>query len=120
MSQADKEFFSRHATSRPRIFFHALEYVLVISLFCLGVTGCVNLPPVGAEKSTREELAAHVKFLAQPALKGRKPGTKGSSLARQYIESRFKACGLVPWGSEKNYELDFGYGKNVVGVLPST
>lgn len=69
---------------------------------------------------TSSELAAHVKFLAQPKLKGRKAGTRGSRLAREYIESRFSSYGLVPWGSESNYSLSFGYGNNVIGVLPGS
>ena len=61
-----------------------------------------------------------MEFLSQPALKGRKPGSLGSRAARQYIESRFKAAGLVPWVENKDYTQSFGYGKNVVGVLPGS
>ena len=63
---------------------------------------------------------AHVRFLSQPALKGRKPGSLGSWEGRRYIEERFKAAGLVPWGEKKDFVLPFGYGKNVVGVLPGS
>lgn len=59
-------------------------------------------------------------FLAQPTLKGREPRTAGSRLAREYIEAGFKACGLVPWAQTKSYELPFGFGRNLVGVLPGT
>jgi len=90
-------------------------------LLWFGSAGCVNLPRVDlTEGTTPAELSAHVRFLAQPKLKGRKPETRGSRLARDYIESRFAAYGLVPWGSESNYSLSFGYGNNVVGVLPGT
>ena len=61
-----------------------------------------------------------MEFLSQPALKGRKPGSLGSRAARQYIEGRLKAAGLVPWDGSRDYTLSFGYGKNVVGVLPGS
>src|SRR5262245_52294361 len=87
-------------------------------LCCMSLTGCISIPPVPpANTSAREALESHVQFLAQPALKGRKPGSRGSGAARTYIQSRFKACGLVPWGDESSYALSFGRGKNVVGVL---
>ena len=121
MSRANKHFLLHRATSHRWISSSVPGCIPALLLFCLGVTGCVSVPPGSAGKeTTREALAAHIKFLSQPALKGRKPGTHGSSLARQYIESRFKSYGLVPWRSERNYELSFGYGKNVVGVVPGS
>jgi hypothetical protein len=66
----------------------------------------------------KDELVAHVQFLSQPQLKGRQPQTAGSRQARRYIEDRFHACGLLPWPKQKKYELSFGLGKNVVGLLP--
>lgn len=92
-------------------------FVCAVSL-CFGLTGCVTVPPVDGQ--AREDLASHVQFLAQPALRGRKPGTFGSANARRYIEKRFEAYGLVPWRGEKKYELSFRAGKNVVGVLPGS
>src|SRR6266853_1723591 len=75
---------------------------------------------LSASATEREQLIAHVRFLSQPALKGRKPGTIGSRFARHYIERRFEAYGLVPWTKGKGYELSFGYGKNVVALLPGS
>ncbi|HTG44849.1 MAG TPA: M28 family peptidase [Verrucomicrobiae bacterium] len=77
------------------------------------------MPPAPDRSSgSSEELLSHVAFLTQQQLMGRKPGTLGSRAARQYIEARFKAYGLVPWGKSKGYEQSFGYGRNIVGVLP--
>lgn len=42
------------------------------------------------------ELKAHVSFLASDALKGRKTGTEGDSLAAEYIRKELKDIGLVP------------------------
>jgi len=78
------------------------------------------MPPVRQDTSSSESLRAHVSFLSQPALKGRKPRTTGSRLARDYIGARFKAWGLVPWGDATSYDLDFNLGRNVVGVLPGS
>jgi hypothetical protein len=89
-----------------------------LALFFFTVIGsCAGVPEAATPAA---ELAAHVNFLAQPALKGRKPGTRGSRLAREYITKQFSIYGLVPWGSESNYTLSFGYGNNVIGVLPGT
>ena len=82
---------------------------------------CQALPrdlPTGSD--ARERIAAHVEFLARPALKGRKPGTSGSRIARRYIEDRFAEYGLEPWGNHKGYTWSFGYGKNVIGFLPGS
>ncbi|MDB6059508.1 MAG: Aminopeptidase, partial [Verrucomicrobiales bacterium] len=94
------------------------KLVGVILLISFAATGCIRIPsahPAAGISST--ELASHVNFLAQPALKGRKPGTHGSRIARNYIVDRFKSYGLVPWGREKDYVQSFGYGNNIIGVL---
>ena len=88
---------------------------------CLGLVSCSSPQPGQfASGGVRDNLAAHVQFLAQPKLEGRKTGTAGARLARQYIEARFRACGLVPWPQEKSYELSYGLGKNLVGILPGS
>jgi hypothetical protein len=95
-------------------------------LGCLGLSGCVTAPSVPAKAANPvAELAAHVEFLAKPALEGRKPGTYGARLARQYIERRFRAYGLVPWPPATSYRLSFPYGplgggENIVGFLPGS
>ncbi|UCF43793.1 MAG: M28 family peptidase [Planctomycetota bacterium] len=90
--------------------------------FCLGaIGGCVSIP---AERLSRaievRELSEHVGFLAQPALKGRKPMRWESATVRRYIVTRFDAYGLVPWRDAKGYEQAFGLGTNVIGVLPGS
>jgi Peptidase family M28 len=85
----------------------------------LALAGCLNVPPPSATRGTLgENLASHVAFLSQPKLGGRKPRTRGSRAARQYISARFEALGLTPWGEGTQFEQSFGYGRNVVGVLP--
>jgi len=88
-------------------------------ILCLRlITGCVSIPREELSWAIEtEELSGHVHFLAQPALKGRKPRTWESATARQYLKNRFEAYGLVPWAGYKGYEQSFGFGTNVIGVL---
>jgi acetylornithine deacetylase/succinyl-diaminopimelate desuccinylase-like protein len=86
--------------------------------FSVGGSKVAEVP--GSDDGLKEGLAAHVRFLSQPELKGRQPQSAGSRQARRYIEDRFRACGLRPWSKAKNYELSFGLGKNVVGILPGS
>ena len=97
----------------------ALKFILI--LFPTFFTGCASIP-VDKTSSAIEttELQTHVEFLAQPALKGRKPGSPESVLARKYIEGQFADFGLKPWGKEKGYILPFDSGANVIGLLPGS
>jgi len=102
-------------SARPRL----LPSILVFILFFL--CGCVSVPKEPQAPSiTSSELAKHVEFLAQPGLRGRKPKTWGSYLARHYLCKRFKALGLVPWGETRSFEQPFSLGTNVIGVLPGS
>ncbi len=47
---------------------------------------------------TKEEIYYHVKYLASDELEGRKAGTEGDALARNYISSEFYKYGLEPAG----------------------
>lgn len=83
------------------------------------LTGCVSTPVEDLTPTVEtEELSTHVRFFAQPALRGRKPRTWGSASARHYIGERFKAFGLIPWGKARRFSQSFGLGTNMIGVLP--
>jgi Zn-dependent M28 family amino/carboxypeptidase len=47
---------------------------------------------------SKKALAAHDQFLASDLLEGRGPGTRGDSIARNYIATQFQAYGLQPGG----------------------
>jgi len=64
-----------------------------------------------------DEVQGHISFLADPSLAGRTPQSFGSAHARRYIESRFEAYGLKPWGTSKTLAQPFTIGTNIVGVL---
>jgi Zn-dependent M28 family amino/carboxypeptidase len=48
-------------------------------------------------------LKAHLEFLADDALEGRRPGTRGGELAAKYIASQFARLGLEPAGDSNSY-----------------
>jgi hypothetical protein len=94
---------------------------LTILLTLWLITGCVSIPREELSWAIeKEELSGHVHFLAQPALKGRKPRTWESATARRYLKNRFEAYGLMPWGARREFEQPFGFGTNIIGVLPGS
>ncbi len=48
-------------------------------------------------------LRAHLEFLADDALEGRKPGTRGGVMAAKYIAAQFERLGLEPAGESGTY-----------------
>src|SRR3954453_6542246 len=48
-------------------------------------------------------LRAHLEFLADDALEGRRPGTRGGELAAKYIAAQFERLGLQPAGDSGTY-----------------
>ena len=48
-------------------------------------------------------LQAHLEFLADDALEGRRPGTRGGDLAAKYIAAQFQRLGLQPAGDSGTY-----------------
>ena len=48
-------------------------------------------------------MRAHLEFLADDALEGRAPGTRGGELAARYIAAQFRRLGLEPAGDSGSY-----------------
>jgi Zn-dependent M28 family amino/carboxypeptidase len=48
-------------------------------------------------------IRGHLEFLADDALEGRAPGTRGGELAQKYIASQFRRLGLMPAGDSGSY-----------------
>lgn len=79
-------------------------------------------------------LKSDISQLTSPALQGRKTGTRGAKLSREYISMRFAQIGLTPWlpstkpNDIADYAIPFTYdyqfsqrqGVNLVGVLRSS
>ena len=64
-------------------------------LFLASMLSCENEPKV-AENKIKEDVA----FLADDKLEGRQTGTRGETLAADYLVERFKAIGLQSKGTE--------------------
>ncbi|MGI9519102.1 MAG: hypothetical protein ACR2NP_18770, partial [Pirellulaceae bacterium] len=81
---------------------HSLPAVLLI---CCGWSGDLQAQPAQPSAAaqaaadaaiTETSLRADIKFLADDALEGRGPGTRGDILAMRYIASQFELAGLQP------------------------
>jgi len=57
-----------------------------------------------ADKITRDNLVAHIKFLADDKLEGRRAGSNGEKLAMEYISDKFKTSGLIAKGTAGFYQ----------------
>ncbi|MBS1949999.1 MAG: M28 family peptidase [Cytophagales bacterium] len=60
-----------------------------------------DLAPI-LDKISPDAIKAHMTFLSDDLLEGRKPGTRGFALASKYMESQFIALGLLP-GNGSSY-----------------
>jgi aminopeptidase YwaD len=69
-----------------------------------------------SQTTVKDQMSAHVYFLADDRLEGRQTGSEGEKLAMNYIASYFKQYGLLPKG-EKDYIQSFTFtkGKSLEG-----
>ena len=82
-------------------------------LYLLAVAPAIALPlpaQQGASPGARvaaalsaDVLRGHLEFLADDALEGRAPGTRGGELAQKYLASQFRRLGLEPAGDSGSY-----------------
>ncbi len=67
-----------------------------------------------ADRNLASQLRAHVSFLADDKLEGRRAGTAGEKLAMDYISEQFKNAGLQPKGSDGWFQaFDIYDGKKI-------
>jgi hypothetical protein len=71
---------------------------LIILLLLASCSSPKNISKTDTQ--TADNLKAHIQYLADDKLEGRRTGTKGEELAMQYIISQFKEIGLEPKGTE--------------------
>ncbi|MEI2739325.1 MAG: M20/M25/M40 family metallo-hydrolase [Chitinophagaceae bacterium] len=70
-------------------------------LIVLFFAACSTPKNLGRKDSqTIDNLKAHIQYLADDKLEGRRTGTPGEELAMQYISKQFKEIGLIPKGTE--------------------
>jgi len=100
-------------------------YLLLPLAFTIGCSSVKtsNLP------SRSDQLLTDVKILSSDAFEGRKTGTKGAELARNYIGKRFKEIGLKSFPLLNSYHQAFTFagiddpkitGKNMIGYIPGS
>jgi hypothetical protein len=73
-----------------------------------------------ADKAMITNLQAHVLYLASDKLEGRRAGTNGEKLARDYISSEFQKAGLEPKGEQgwiQSFEINDGKQVNASTLL---
>lgn len=67
-----------------------------------------------ADEVIINNLKAHIQFLADDRLEGRRAGSKGEELAMRYISAQFKQIGLQPKGSQEYAQpFDVDEGKKI-------
>jgi aminopeptidase YwaD len=67
-----------------------------------------------SDQPTLANLQAHIHYLADDKLEGRRAGTEGEELAMNYISDQFKQIGLRPKGTEGYYQaFDINEGKQI-------
>jgi len=77
-----------------------------------------------AQNNQRPQLLKDVEILSAPNMQGRKTGTVGNAIAREYIITRFEEIGLQELS--ENYKAGFSFkernktleGVNIIGMIP--
>ena len=67
------------------------------------IAGLPQPASVAAASIDPARISAHVRFLSLDLLEGRGPGTRGDSLAAEYIATQFALAGLQPAGDGGTY-----------------
>lgn len=92
--------------NRIRITLGFLSLLLSVSVFSQKLNK--------ADKAVIVNLQAHVGYLADDKLEGRRAGSAGEKLAGEYISNQFSAIGLSPKGTAGYYQaFDINEGKQV-------
>src|SRR4051812_34737274 len=61
---------------------------VLLAMFCVTLDAQTTVRPAA--------IASHIHFLADDALEGREPGTRGFEIAAEYVRAQFAAVGLQP------------------------
>jgi hypothetical protein len=82
--------------------------LLTLTLLSFPVAGATSQQATSAAAraaaaADSNSLRAHLDFLADDALEGRRPGTRGAELAARYIAAQFQRLGLEPAGDSGTF-----------------
>ncbi|QKZ14012.1 M28 family metallopeptidase [Spirosoma sp. KUDC1026] len=87
-----------------------ITYFFSLALLALGKTAVLGQTatiPAEAQQATStvrpKAIEAHMRYLSDDKLEGRKPGTHGYELAAQYVEGELKKMGYKPAGERGTY-----------------
>ena len=75
-----------------------------LPLLALLISACAISKNTGNFPKIEASLRAHVSFLADDKLEGRRTGTAGEKLAMGYIAQQFQKVGLEPKGTDQFYQ----------------
>jgi Zn-dependent M28 family amino/carboxypeptidase len=88
---------------------------------------CRSVKNSNSSTQNATQLLKDVKELSSDAYQGRKTGTQGAEMARNYIKKRFNSIGLKPFKALPGFEQSFTFqdmngksmtGKNLVAYIP--
>jgi len=82
-----------------------MKYTLALLLLCCQFSFAQKISK--ADKKIIKALQAHINYLADDKLEGRRTGTAGEKLAYEYITAQFKTAGISPVTQDGNYIQDF-------------
>jgi hypothetical protein len=75
-----------------------------LPLVVLLLSACAISKNTGSFQKIEPSLRAHVSYLADDKLEGRRTGTAGEKLAMSYIAQQFQKIGLAPKGTDQYYQ----------------
>jgi hypothetical protein len=90
------------------------RYIFIL----LFISACTSQRQTTQQQGTQviANLKSHIEYLADDRLEGRRAGTEGERIAREYIAGQFKAAGFEPRGTNDYLQaFDINDGKEVRG-----
>lgn len=103
-----------------------MKIFLLLPLIC--TLGCSTVKR-SSVPSDSDQLLKDIKTLSSDSYEGRKTGTKGGEMARNYIAKRFKEIGIKSFPLMNSYQQTFTFagidnpkvtGHNLIGYIPGT
>lgn len=111
--------YYRLLITQLNIFDIGIKIITVVKTFSLSLFWLITIS-AGAQKVKKEDrqlvsnLQAHIQFLSDDKLEGRRTGTNGEKLAAEYISNEFKKLGLNAKGTKEYYQsFDINEGKQI-------
>ncbi|MCK8044945.1 M28 family peptidase [Shewanella sp. 1CM18E] len=105
----------------------------MLRLLCLiifvSLSGCASGPSCNKKPelswANTATITADIKTLTSSDMAGRKTGSQGAALARDFLQQRFQLIGLEPWQGQYQHAFTYRHsfsnkvGINIIGVVPA-